>query len=92
MIFEEYIKKGIDNLRFALNLDDYIPRYRQELMEQIEHKDEKVIQEAGDLVILVERYGHSQELSHKVSDVIWNKIKSKDWRHSAGKKAIKKHL
>lgn len=54
MIINEYIKKGIDNLRFARNLDDYIPRYRQVLMEQIEHKDEKVIQEAGDLVILVE--------------------------------------
>jgi hypothetical protein len=52
MIFGEYIKKGIDNLRFALNLDDYIPDHiRQELMEQIEHKDERLIQEAGELVI-----------------------------------------
>ena len=52
MIFGEYIKKGIDNLRFALNLDDYIPEHiRQELMEQIGHKDEKVIQEVGELII-----------------------------------------
>jgi replication-associated recombination protein RarA len=51
MIFE-YIKKGIDNFRFALNLDDYIPEHiRQELMKQIEYKDEKVIHEAGELVI-----------------------------------------
>jgi hypothetical protein len=52
MIFGQYIKKGIDNLRFALNLDDYIPKHiRQELMEQSGHKDEKVIQEAGELII-----------------------------------------
>jgi hypothetical protein len=52
MIFEEYIKKGIDNLRFALNLDDYIPEHiRQELTEQIAHRDEKVIQEVGELII-----------------------------------------
>ena len=36
MTFDEFIKKGIDNLRFALNLDDHIPEHiRQELTGQM---------------------------------------------------------
>lgn len=70
MIFGEYIKKGIDNLRFALNLDDYIPEHiRQELMEQIEYKDDKVIQETGELII--DRYKEQDinEFNSKIEQI-----------------------
>jgi holliday junction DNA helicase RuvB len=51
MTFDELIKKGIDNLRFALNLDDYIPEHiKQELTGQIEHRAYKIAQEAGQLI------------------------------------------
>jgi Holliday junction DNA helicase RuvB len=70
MIFEEYIKKGIDNLRFALNLDDYIPEHiRQELTEQIAHRDQKIIQEVGELII--DRYNEQDinEFNLKIEQI-----------------------
>jgi hypothetical protein len=70
MIFGEYIKKGIDNLRFALNLDDYIPEHiRQELMEQIGHKDEKVIQEVGELIIDKHNEQGINEFNSKIEQI-----------------------
>jgi replication-associated recombination protein RarA len=52
MVFDEFIKKGIDNLRFALNLDDYVPEHiRQELMvRQMECKNYKSLQVTNELV------------------------------------------
>jgi replication-associated recombination protein RarA len=48
MTFDELIKKGIDNLRFALNLDDYIPEHiKQELTG---HRANKIAQGADQLI------------------------------------------
>jgi replication-associated recombination protein RarA len=66
MVFEEFIKKGIDNLRFALNLDDYIPEHiREELMvKQMECKNYMALQEANELVV-----GEIDEFNAKVDQV-----------------------
>jgi DNA replicative helicase MCM subunit Mcm2 (Cdc46/Mcm family) len=52
MVFNKLIKRGIDNLRFALNLDDYVPDHiRQELtVGQTRHRTSKIAQGVEKLI------------------------------------------
>ena len=52
MVFYKLIKRGIDNLRFALNLDDYVPDHiRQELtVERTQHRTNNIAQGVEKLI------------------------------------------